>query len=276
MPNEKEIRALRFYQGDIDKKDMNDPFRGDAKAYVTLNSLLFPAGAGLAAEMARAAEGRRLNPVFIEESGRTIELLRTLRGLMKPECGNGPDAWEECGITETFRVERLAEYRCIKDSGMLPSFISTSLEGFLPAYRDKKDLVLMNFHIRPGVPRADLGKLLAGNYAKKEEAEVLLAPYLPVRLRERSLIPAETTVCDCLGRPPVIACDIWPGNAVLRDAGISRMPRQKADDILGNAAYPAAGIRVYEALNSGSMPEAGDKEKYLEFKSALQCRVISG
>ena len=35
------LRALRFYTGDVREEDPADPIFSDAKAYVTLNSLLF-------------------------------------------------------------------------------------------------------------------------------------------------------------------------------------------------------------------------------------------
>ena len=64
MLNEKEIRALRFYIGDVSG---SDPFFSDPKAYVVLNSLFFP---DISSERARAAEGKLLNPAIIADTER--------------------------------------------------------------------------------------------------------------------------------------------------------------------------------------------------------------
>ncbi|MBO4919619.1 MAG: hypothetical protein J5365_05625 [Erysipelotrichaceae bacterium] len=48
--NEKQLKAIRYYEGDVSG---DDPFWSDPKAYVTLNSLFFE---GIEAERRRARE----------------------------------------------------------------------------------------------------------------------------------------------------------------------------------------------------------------------------
>ena len=59
-----QLRAVKWYIGDVEG---DDPFWGDPKAYVTLNSLFFP---GTATEEARAAEGKPLNPEILRDEER--------------------------------------------------------------------------------------------------------------------------------------------------------------------------------------------------------------
>ena len=131
--------VICFYEGDVEG---NDPFYSDEKAYVTWNSLLFPE---IDTEVARCEEGRRLNPFFLDDPSRIINLTVSLyRGMKKTE--------EDIHV---YRVERLVDYQVFKREGKFCSFISTSTSGFLKAYQDKKDLVLMEILIPKGTKVLD-------------------------------------------------------------------------------------------------------------------------
>ena len=74
------LRALRFYTGDVREEDPADPIFSDAKAYVTLNSLLFE---GTETETAGSEEGRKLNPAFLRNLKETVRIMENLLNCMK-------------------------------------------------------------------------------------------------------------------------------------------------------------------------------------------------
>lgn len=54
-----------------------------------------------------------------------------------------------------YRVERFVDYACFMKEKRITSFLSTSTAGFLNAYQDKKQLVLMDITIPKGCYCAD-------------------------------------------------------------------------------------------------------------------------
>ncbi len=237
--------AVRYYQGDVAG---NDPFWGDSKAYCTLNSLFFP---GISNETARSAEGKRLNPAFLEDIDR-------LTGM----CGDLLGAFSEAGTEQelfTFRVERLSDYLLCRELGRTVSFTSTSRNGFLKEYRDKKGLALLRFRIPAGTPCINMAEML-DYYAKAQEAEVLLPPDLGLNYEELPLTEEEYRITDADGNPPAVSCRVTVCGirAVSEDAG--EMTREGA----------AAGRRVYEALNRREIPDAEDVERYVGWKCAFR------
>jgi len=139
MPlSHKQIKAVKFYQGDVSG---TDPFWGDKKAYCTLNALFFP---GIENEIARASEGKKLNPAFLEDTGRLIALCNELLSAFH--------AMPLENSTVTRRVERLSDYRLRRKLGNTVSFTSTSTAGFLTSYTGKKGLALMRFELPAGTP----------------------------------------------------------------------------------------------------------------------------
>jgi hypothetical protein len=247
---EDEIRALRFYEGDVDVSD--DPFWSDAKAYVTLNSLLFE---GLETETARTKEGRKLNPVFVERFEETISLCRTIDSLLHRV--SHP-------FLHVYRVERLADYEVFAKSGYLQSFLSTSTAGYLKAYEDKYGLVLMEADLEEGIPCGDLGKLLP-HYAKSEEAEVTLAPWLACHMEEIPLNPEDLSIRDGRGDPPKVH--------VLMHIRKERPSVPREADAFGTGKIQAS-LRVYEALNTGRKPAEEDVSAYLSFKRGIRYEVL--
>ncbi|MBR0465165.1 MAG: hypothetical protein IJJ23_12450, partial [Clostridia bacterium] len=163
FPSPEGLRALRYYQGDVEG---DDPFWGDPRAYVTLNALFLP---GLMAEKERVREGKRLNPEILADGHRLSRLIEDLTGLCRPLPAP----------MQTRRVERLAEFALIRDSGRLYGFTSTSKRGFLPSYADKRGVALLVFRLPAGTPCVDLSAVLP-HYLKADEAEVLLPPGLSV------------------------------------------------------------------------------------------------
>ncbi|MBR3358470.1 MAG: hypothetical protein IKG46_11700 [Solobacterium sp.] len=250
MLKDHEILALRCYEGDVGSA--GDPFWSDPKMYVTWNAILFD---GIVTEQARTAEKRRLNPSFLEDDERFLDLNRALIDALRRMPKNG--------IRRAYRVERLADYRVMKEQGSLPSFISTSTGGFLNSYTDKKQLVLMEFEIMPETIYGELGVLL-DSYAKQEEAEILLAPYQTVTIEEKPLPSHLAGIRDACGDEPAVYCHVRTGTVIR--SGLNSVPEKVYDK--------EACRHVFAALNAERQPDSQDVQEYLAWKRYIQAQVL--
>ena len=242
--------ALRFYEGDIDKTEAEDRFYGDAKAYVTWNALLFE---GMETEEARTEENRVLNEAFLEDPDRVIHLSNLILSSMTSHSD-----------VDVFRVERLADYQMFMKTGILQSFISTSKNGFLGSYEDKNDLVLMKMHIPSGVPYADMAELLQ-SYAKAEEAEILLPPYLTIHAEKLEMTEDIMCIRDRYGKPPAVYCQTEVENNI-----------PAAEYVKMDAEIIDASKRVYHLLNAHENSNTADVQKYLQYKEYIRYGVMKG
>ncbi|MBR2283254.1 MAG: hypothetical protein IJ874_02390 [Ruminococcus sp.] len=239
--NSKQLEAVRYYIGDVSG---NDPFWGSGKAYLVLNSLFYP---GISTESARAAEKKYLEPEILADTERLVGLLTDLLSAFTP-------AGREIMCC---RVERAADYAQMKSAGRTLSFTSTSTAGFLSAYQDRLGIALMEFEITPDCPCIDMAQALE-SYAKPDEQEVLLPPFLGLNITELPLTQEHMRITDAAGQPPELFCHAIP----------YVMPCNAEPETLpvgGNEA----GMRVLKALNSGTAPEKDDVELYVKWKSAL-------
>ncbi len=242
-----EIRAICYYEGDVEESD--DPFWSDRKAYVTLNAILFD---GLDTEVARSNEGRFLNPAFLEDDERLLNVYKNLLSVFHKSFSEKEQT--------VYRVERLADMESFMQKGMWTSFISTSKAGFLKSYQDKKDLVLMKIKLKKGTPCADFGKLLH-HYLKEEEAEILLPPFLPIQVQDRVPSKEEMEIRDGYGNPPALFLDI------------------DVEDKYSKITYDEYEIdrekckRLYDCLNCHKPILEKDIEEYIHFKHNIQKRV---
>lgn len=242
-------KAYRYYIGET---NCTDPFFSDAKAYVTLNSLLFE---GITTECARIRENRKLNPVFLQEIDRTVCLLKSLNGLFYSGMQGKDDR-------TVWRVERLQDYEVMKRTGILQSFISASKNGFLNAYTDKIDLVLMIFHLQKDDPYIDAAEELFP-YPKPEEAEITLPPYVRAAFYERKLSAEEKKIRDRNGNSPAAVCDVYlKGETEVFD----RPEIISEKDILKS-------VSLYESLNLGKEIAQDDLQSYLRIKSYIRAEI---
>lgn len=249
MLTESQRRAIRWYIGDVAG---DDPFWGDPKAYVTVNALFFP---GIDAEKARAAEGKRLNPAILEDADRLAHTLGSLMSaftpLAEPIC--------------TYRVERYADYTVMRDNGSRTcSFTSTSTAGFLSAYQDRVGIALMRFALPAGTPCIDMSRVL-DDYAKPEEAEILLPPGLGLQLTEAAPDPAEMQILDAKGNPPAVSVTAVPDSEKPVSVPVESVPD----------ACRLAGIRVLRALMAGEKPDAQDAACYVLWKAQFTRKLLS-
>ncbi len=239
-------RIIRFYEGDVEG---NDPFYSDPKAYVTWNALLFP---DISTEIARSEEGRYLNPSFLECPERIIDLTLDLYQKMSKS--------EKEQIV--YRVERYSDYQVFLKEKRLCTFLSTSTSGFLNAYQDKNQLVLMRITILKGIKCLDFSKAL-DSYKKQEEKEILLPPYLtfemhPLEMNERIL-----AIHDRNDQCPAVYCDIKVGQSdyVIDEITID------IDKCI------EASKRVYECLNQKQAFNDLDVNAYILFKKYIQNEI---
>ncbi len=244
------LTALRYYVGEASARP---ELPQDPKAYNTLNALYFD---GISTERARASEGRPLNGELLLFPEALISLGRDLLQALEPGKADAADG-------PLYRVEREADAQAMRSLSRTVSFTSTSRAGFLDAYTDKRGLVLMEFFLPAGTPRADMARLMS-RYIKPQEAEVLLPPGLPLRFRERPLTAAEKGIRDRDGDPPVCALAAEPGIPAADAAG-TPLPVTAGD--------AAAGVRVCGALAEGLEPAPEDLRKYLRFKRAFRSRL---
>ena len=247
MNKEELIQAVRYYEGDVSG---NDPLLSDNKAYVTLNALFFP---GTENEEIKVRENKFLNPAFIS---RKTEILTIIHNLFLAIHDN-PCPKDII----TYRVERLYDFNLLYKESRTIAFTSTSKNGFLNAYGDKEGIVLMRFHIPAGLPCLDMWTFLPV-YAKKDESEILLPPFLRVSIKECELSEQNKMIKDRNGNPPAGLFDI--------EINGFHVP-----DITGTDAYDEE--KAVSFLNKLSMekpvlPE--ERQAYLKFKlHILHCII---
>lgn len=246
---ENEIAAIKFYTGDVSGAD---PFYGDEKAYVTLNSLFFD---GVDTERMRAEEGKRLNPAIIGNMPRLLGFFNSLFSAFGKSRLTHP--------CKTYRVERMADFEMCRRLGRTISMTSTSSAGFLDTYRDRRGIALMEFNLNEGAHCIDVAEAL-DYYAKSEEREILLPPFMTFDVEEKELTADESRITDCDGNPPLISVAV----SVKGFGG----DKENADVHICDCE---AGIRVYDALNSGSNPTDADIAEYSLWKKALRKRLCS-
>ena len=240
-----QLRAVKWYIGDVEG---DDPFWGDPKAYVTLNSLFFP---GTATEEARAAEGKPLNPEILRDEERLCNVLRELLTAFRPL---------ETDML-TYRVERFSDYVVIRSAEETASFTSTSTAGFLPAYQDRVGITLMRFHLSAGTPALQMAQVLP-DYAKAEEEEVLLPPGLRLAIDALPLTEHDVSIKDAEGAPPQIFVQAVP-------RGISVIGKGMRVSLPGEHPLGECGVRVLDAIRNGKTPDPTDTWLYWNWKNRL-------
>ncbi|MBE6875828.1 MAG: hypothetical protein E7496_03755 [Ruminococcus sp.] len=239
-----EIRAVRYYIGDI-RNLPGDGFWNDPKAYCLLNALFFP---GITAESSRIAEGKILNTELLADIPRLTALLNNLFSVFRKSSAERN--------YRTFRVERFCDYELMQKAGKTISFTSTSCAGFLEAYQDRSGIALLKFEIPAHTPCIVMQDFFQ-SYAKPEEAELLLPPYLKLHFERLSFSAQEQQILDADGKPPLCSCKVRvQPSFVPADISCSAVPES------GNLA----GIRVIQALQHHQKPDEQDIAFYTLWK----------
>lgn len=241
--NNQEKSWLKYYIGDVSG---SDPFWSEPKAYLVLNSLLYD---GLETEISRTKEGKFLNPAILDDVDRLLDFY-----------DNMFSAFRKCrayGNISTYRVERCSDFLPVRKTNRTVSFTSTSTGGFLDSYRDRKGITLIKFFIPENVSCINVAEVL-DFYAKPDEKEVLLPPFMRLEIAETEISEAELKITDSDGKSPVNSY-----KAVCCPVNI----KERAGNISRDGAY--AGQRIYNALNNGEFPAESDIETYTQWKKKL-------
>lgn len=238
--NSQEKRWLKYYIGDVSG---SDAFWCEPKAYLVLNSLFYD---GIETEKSRTAEGKFLNPAVLDDVDRLLDFYDNMFSAFR-KCRADRDIM-------TYRVERYNDFLPIQKVSSTISFTSTSTGGFLDAYRDRKGITLMKFVISGSISCINVAEAL-DFYAKPDEQEVLLPPFMGLDLRATVLTERELSITDSDGKSPVnsykAVCSRWD-------------VKERTGNISSDGAE--AGQRVYNALNNGKNPVSEDVAVYTEWK----------
>lgn len=246
------LKALRYYARE------NDVYCGmpnDIGAYNTLNALLYD---DVKSELARAKEGKPLNPAFFDAEPGVIPALCADLIAACVFGGKGASA------QTVFRVARSSDVEAMLRAGRTLSFTSTSQNGFLDSYADKDGLALLEMHLPANAPRAELAALLP-DYSKPEEAEVLLPPWLTAEFESCALSDAELQIRDRNGNPPLAKYQVQIGDTL--------EPPECGKDTPLKMPSAEPGKRVLTALMSGKTPDPNDVETYLIWKKTLYTEI---
>ncbi|MCM1530405.1 MAG: hypothetical protein NC093_10485 [Alistipes sp.] len=242
-----EKNALRFYIGDVSG---SHKFYGDPKAYVTINSLFFP---GISTEKLRVGEGKPLNPEIAADITRLLDFF-----------GNLFAAFGKCTVEsrETWRVERFADYEIMAKYGATVSLTSTSTAGFLSSYRDRAGISLMRFSLAEGSPAINVANEL-DFYVKPEEAEILLPPFMELRLSELPMTERELSMIDRQNKPPRLYCK----------AEFTGEIADFTKTVCASIEDSACAVNVLKKISSGQEPEGLEVQEYCLWKDSLRCRL---
>lgn len=200
----KEIEAIRFYQGDIRRRDKNgriltekkEGFYGTACAYRTMNCLMYD---GIENEKARIKEGngKLVSTLFLEME----KIIAVYCDIYSAMCKSA-FRLEEAAKKLVYRTERRISAEELK-KGYTLSFTSTSKKDSPDRFLLKKsDLVLLNIVFSSKIPHLDFQEILGSEYLFEQQAEILLPPFLEIELEELELIGADKEYRDINGRPP--------------------------------------------------------------------------
>ena len=205
MLTNKEIDAIRFYEGDTRKRDENgqisdnerqEGFYGTPSAYRTINCLMFE-GIGNEEERIKEKNGK-LIPELFGEIDKVIEVYCDIYRAMCKMGSESADGKKKF----VYRTERGVSVEALK-KGYTVSFTSTSKEDKPEDFLKKKTgLTLLNFVIPPGIPYLDFQKVLGKEYKFEKQKEILLPPFLEIELAELELTEAEKEYRDADNQPP--------------------------------------------------------------------------
>ena len=264
----KEKDAIRFYQGDIRKRDADGNlienskqpgFYGIEGAYRTMNCLMFD---GVKNEEDRITEGNgKLEPVLFEEIDKVIEIYCDIyRAMCKYAVGIN-----NMKKKIVYRTERGCTIEELK-KGSTCSFMSTSQERIVEEFfRKKKELTILEIIYPQNVPHIDFLQILGDEYLFKQQKEVLLPPFLDIELEEAELGEAEKGYRDIDNKPPCTKYIVYIKGIRKRNPETEskqRKPLDKERNLLSSQI-------LQKLINREEISEE-EKEIYLIWKKDVQ------
>lgn len=201
----KEIDAIRYYQGDIRKRNKDgqivenekeEGFFGTPSAYRTMNCLMFD---GTINEENRIAErnGKLVPEIFLEIE----KIIEVYCDMYRAMCKYVSEVTNDKKLF-TYRTDRKISVEEMK-KGYTMSFTSTSRNDTPEEFLQRKvGLILMNFVFSQKIPHLDFHHILKGEYLFEEQDEILLPPFLKIELEKMELTEKEKQYRDVNGQPP--------------------------------------------------------------------------
>lgn len=201
----KEIDAIRYYQGDIRKRNKDgqivenekeEGFFGTPSAYRTMNCLMFD---GTINEENRIAErnGKLVPELFLEIE----KIIEVYCDMYRAMCKYVSKVTNDKKLF-TYRTDRKISVEEMK-KGYTMSFTSTSRNDTPEEFLQRKvGLILLNFVFSQKIPHLDFHQILKGEYLFEEQDEVLLPPFLKIELEKMELTEKEKQYRDVNGQPP--------------------------------------------------------------------------
>lgn len=272
MEKRKDIDMLRFYEGDIrirtsenrllfkdfskNSGNPQDKLWGDKEAYRTLNALLFD---GYNNERERIQkEMHLLNPVFIELLDETLDIYK---GVFSTMCGKKEIV---ASVSKVRRVDRRASLSAY-EKGTTESFVSCSKGPYGTDFSKKNQVILLEIEIPENSPYVDYQQVLAEEYEKWDEQEVLFPPFLPVTIKEIDLSRREKlSIHDMHGNPPIGKYLLKMGEFPDYRKVISFSQKELLEKLL---AGKAAATICLQKMNVGQWDE--DFQEYVKWKEYL-------
>lgn len=282
MLTQKEMDAIRFYQGDTRKRAKDGTFLegmteigfyGIRSAYRTMNCLMFD---GIDNEEERIAEGTAdLNPQIFLEIEKVAEVFCDLFGAMcKCRRELDKDDSHRKRYHTVYRTDRGVSIQEMKKLGRTISFISTSKENELNEYFcKKKGLSLLEIVVSPEVPYLDFEQILGTDYHYADQREVLLPPFLNISLHEGKLTDKETEYKDADGNPP-------KGKYILvlegLDLGAEVAQNVNMGPTLGELAEDKEKIAlILKKMTEKSAITEQEKEQYCHWKTRFRKMILA-
>lgn len=200
-----EIDAIRFYQGDIRKRNTygkimdeenTEGFWGTKSAYQTMNCLMF---SGIDNEKERIREKKAaLNPELLTQPENIIAVFDNIyRAMCKSTAMT-----EKSGKRIVYRTDRGVSAEALKE-GYTISFTSTSkINKPEDHFKEKSELTLLELVVPDEIPQLDYERILGKDNLYPEQREILLPPFLKISLVEAELTEEERKYLDADAKPP--------------------------------------------------------------------------
>lgn len=277
MLTDKEVDAIRFYQGDIRRRCEDGSFSakedavgfwGIARAYKTMNCLMFD---GIDNEKERTEEDAdSLNSQIILEIEMVVEvfcdIFRAMCKYTKSREGNR-------GSTVIYRTDRGISVQEMKTQGRTISFTSTSKENNPKGYfKKKKKLTLLEFVLPLRLPCLDLEEVLGDAYYYANQREILLPPFLCASFHEGKLTEAEERYRDADGQPPCGKYIVYLEDIFLQIQKTAQEKNRYRIDALTRKKGSAAVI--LEKLKRKEKISEQELNQYCDFKKVFREIVI--
>lgn len=266
-----QIKSLRFYQGNTDLCDKNEPlkeFYSTPQAYRTVNALMYP---GIKNEKTRVlAEKKKLSPHLLYDILEVVKVYENIFSLMKdsmcPECSS------ETNYLTTYRTERRNALDFLS-GGSTVSLTSTSKIRDMGEYFKKKEgLVLLEFKIPMNVPYVDVNEVLGTKHSFSEQQEILLPPFLKIKMLPKVLTEVEQTYRDVNGNPPVGKYEIIVSGEAIEDL-VDPQYEKSLKLYLTDKGHVGNAIKLLENLNACREITEEEITNYIRWKKCF-CNLI--